>query len=108
MKKKLNWTCYSGKPRIEIIEDIKDVISSSDGYIMNFTMFSDLALSLSIEIAEDGIIKLHNSLCEIITVSSIDTKISIGNSKKDWFVFINVSFSKGVGDLKFKTPDVPG
>ena len=108
MKKKLNWTCYTNQPRIEIIEEIKDVISLSDGYIVNFTMFSDLALSLSIEIPEDEIVKLHASLSEIITISPIDTEISFGNSKKDWFVFMNISFSKGKGELMVKTPDVPG
>lgn len=42
MKNKLTWAAYSSKPRIEIIENIKDIISKNDGYIMNFNMFSDL------------------------------------------------------------------
>ena len=108
MLKKLNWTCYTNKPRLSVIENIKEVISSSDGYIMNFTMFSDLALSLSVEIPEDDIVSLHNALSAIVTVSPIDSAVDIGNSKKEWLVFMNISFSKGTGELKIETPDVPG
>jgi hypothetical protein len=71
-------------------------------------MFSDLALSLSIEIPEDAIVRLHNSLNKIVTIEPIDATILIGKSKKDWLVFMNVSFSKGTGELRIETPDVPG
>ena len=50
MKKKLNWNIYSGKPRLAVIDQIKDAISNNGGCIMNFNMFSDLALTLSVEV----------------------------------------------------------
>lgn len=108
MKQKLNWQAYSSVDRNQIIEKIKDAISISDGYIMNFNVFSDIALSLSIEIKENAIKKLHNALSNILKVSDLDIEnINLG-SRKEWLIFINISFSNGTGNLKRKIPSVPG
>ena len=108
MKNKLIWTAYSSKHRIEIIENIKDIISKNDGYIMNFNMFSDLAINLSIEIPEDRIIELHTALNSILKISNISSEDVSNKSKKEWVIFMNISFSKGTGELKIKMPEVPG
>ena len=108
MKKKLNWTAVSNTPRIESIEHIKDAISSSNGYIVNFNMYSDLALSLSIEIEENQILKLHDTLSKIIRVSSLNPQDIFKNSDKEWFVFLNISFGKGSAKLQIETPNVTG
>ena len=108
MINRLIWTAYSSKPRIEIIENIKDIISKSDGYIMNFNMFSDLAITFSIEIPEHRIIELHNALDSILKISDISTEDVFNKSKKEWLIFMNISFSKGTGELKIKMPEVPG
>jgi len=108
VKNKLIWTAYSNKPRIEIIESIKDIISINDGYIMNFNMFSDLAITFNIEISEDRIIELHHELNGILKISDIESKDIILKSKKEWRIFMNISFSKGTGELKIEKPEVPG
>lgn len=108
MKNKLIWTAYSSKPRIEIIESIKDIISKNDGYIMNFNMFSDLAITFSIEAPEDKIIELHNALNSILKISDIESEYVFQQSKKEWLIFMNISFSKGKGKLKIEMPEVPG
>ena len=108
MLKKLNWQAYSGNDRNKTIGEIKEVISKSDAYIVNFNMFSDLALSLSVEIEENKIGDLHKTLSAILTVSDFDSKnVNLG-SKKEWLIFINVSFSNGKGELKIEQPSVPG
>lgn len=107
MQKKLNWSAYSGKSRNELIEEIKNAISSNDGCIINFNMYSDLSLVLNIEIPEDRILDLHNGLNSFLTISDI-TSADIQNTKKDWLIFLNISFGRGMGDLKSEIPDVPG
>ena len=108
MIKKLNWKAVSGRNRIEIIEKVKSAISSNDGYIINFNMFSDLALSLSIEIPANRIVDLHNSLATVLTISEIDSNTKIQQSNEEWLIYINLSFGAGKGDLVVEVPAVPG
>ncbi len=108
MQKKLNWEAFSNGKRNKVIEELKNTISSSDGYIMNFNMFSDLALTLSIEIEENKIQTLHKALALVLKVSELDLNELNLESKKDWIIFINISFGKGIGELKQKIPKVPG
>ena len=75
---------------------------------MNFNMFSDLAITLNIEIPEDKIIELHNTLNCILKISSIESEHVFQHSKKEWLIFMNISFSKGTGKLKIELPEVPG
>ena len=74
---------------------------------MNFNMFSDLAITFSIEIPENKIIELHNALKSILKISDIESKHAIPQSKKEWLIFMNISFSKGTGELKIEKPEVP-
>ena len=108
VKNKLNWQASSMKDRNEIIEEIKDTISNNEGYIINFKMFSDLALSLSIEIEENKIPDLYKGLNAIINLFEPEPANLNHNSKLDWWIFINVSFGKGKGKLKVEIPNVPG
>ena len=63
---KLNWRGYSTKDRRSVIEKIKKSVNKRNGYILDYNMYSDLALSLSIEIAEGYIHDLHKELQNII------------------------------------------
>ncbi len=108
MKKKLNWQAFSSEKRIVIIEQVKEVISKNDGCIMNFNLFSDIALSLSIDIEENKIEQLHTALSKILTISELENQEISQTSKKEWLIFMNLSFSNGKGDLKIEIPMVPG
>ena len=108
MMKKLNWEGYSSGDRNKVIEEVKDVISKSDGCIMNFSMFSDLAISLSIEIEESGIVALHKTLSNVLTISELSAENINANSSKDWLIFMNLSFTKGTGEMTVEIPEVPG
>lgn len=90
------------------MEVIKDVISQNDGYIMNFTMFSDLALSLIVEIKAGQISTLHEALTQEVKVSELDSDNSHLKSQKEWLIYMHISFSNGKGDLKQEIPAVPG
>ena len=108
MQKALTWTAFTNKKRLNIIEQVKDAISLSDGAIMNSNMFSDLALALSIEIEENRINALYEELLSVLTISSEAPKNMNLNSKKEWLIFINISFGQGKGDHKIDIPNVPG
>ena len=108
MQKKLSWQAFSNDQRNEVIEAVKNAISLSDGCIMNFNMFSDLALNLSIEIEENKIQELHRTLSLVINLSELDLHDINLESKKEWLIFLNTSFSRGKGELKQVIPEVPG
>ena len=108
MQKKLNWQLFSQGDRNLIIETIKSVISKNDGYIINFNMFSDLALTLSVEIEENKIQKLHRALSLVVNVSKLELHTINLASKKECLLFMNISFGIGKGELKQEIPEVPG
>ncbi len=108
MLNKLQWQAFTNDDRSSIIEKVKEVISGSDGYITNFHMFSDLALSLSIEITENSIHELHKALRKVLTVSEFNPEDIRSTSKKEWLIFVNISFGGGTGDLTKEVPAVPG
>ena len=85
-----------------------EVISSNDAYVVNFSLFSDIALSLSIEIPEDKILSLFHALSSIVEISEFDFDKINQESNKEWLIFLNVSFSRGKGDLRIEVPAAPG
>jgi hypothetical protein len=107
MQKKLSWQAFSNGDRNTIIESVKNAISSNDGCIMNFNMFSDLALSLSIEIEAYKAKELYKSFSEILSINDDENAIN-SESKKELLIFMNISFGKGKGTLKSQIPAVPG
>ena len=108
MNNKLNWNIYTSKDRIYAIDVIKKNISSSDGYIISSNFFSDIALSLTLEIEERNIEKLHNAISSEMNISELEENKFDHDSEKEWWVFVNITFSKGTGDLEISIPEVPG
>ncbi len=108
MLKKLNWEIYSNKDRNTVIDAIKAKLLTSETCIINSSMFSDLALSLSVEIEQNKVTALYEALSSIVTISDLDLNNINTNSSKDCLIFINVSFTSGTGDLRIEMPDVPG
>jgi len=107
MQKKLSWQVFSNDDRNEVIEAVKNSISNSGGCIMNFNMFSDLALTLSIEIEENKIHTLHKALSLVVNISEFELHDLNLESKKEWLIFMNISFGSGKGELKHEIPEVP-
>ena len=108
MKKKLSWQVFSNDDRNKAIEAVKNAISHSDGCIMNFNMFSDLALTLSIEIEENKIQTLYKALSLVVNISELELHDMNLESKKEWLIFMNISFGRGKGELKQEIPEAPG
>ena len=108
MQPKLNWQAFSSDDRNKIIAEIKECILGNDAYIVNFNLFSDYALSLSIEVSENQILPLYQALAKITTISEFDAESLSKHSKKEWLVFLNISFTNAQGKLKSIIPEVPG
>ncbi|MDX5584883.1 MAG: hypothetical protein QNK20_08100, partial [Aureibaculum sp.] len=77
------------------------------GCIMNFNMFSDLALTLSIEIEENKIQTLHKALSLVVNISEFELDDLNLESKKERLIFMNISFGSGKGEPKHEIPEVP-
>jgi len=71
-------------------------------------MYSDLALNLMVEVEEGRIPDLHKALSSIVKISDFEMKNIHLESKKEWIVFMHITFSKGTGKSEFEVPHVPG
>lgn len=99
------FTGYCKNERTIGIIDIEKIINKY-GYIIDFKMFSDISLSIIIETEESNVDFLYSDLSKYMRMSDFANSNSI--SKKECTVLLNVSFSKGTGNLIIETPKVPG
>jgi len=102
--KKIYWTGISKDERIKAISEITEIV---DRYaiILNFKKFSDIMLSLMLEVDENMLNDLSNDLKKIMIVEGADTNYS--DSKLECTVFFSISFTKGTGDLLIEVPNIP-
>jgi|SRR6056297_1101888 len=99
------WTGFSDDERHSAINKIQSVISKY-GDVVDIHFFSDISLSMTIEIEEFKIDKLYDELTKIIGVQKPEYLNSI--SKKERTVYLNITFAKGTGNIKIDVPSVPG
>ena len=98
-------TGYYDKERIIGISDIEKSINKY-GFIIDFKMFSDISISMIIEIEEFKVDALFDELTSYMKMNEFEN-IST-DSKKDCLLLLNVTFTKGTGDLRIEIPAVPG
>jgi len=101
----LFWIAYSNEERHSVINKIQSIISKY-GDVVDFKLFSDISLSIKIEIEELNINKLYDELSHNIGMDKFEYLNSI--AKKERAVYLNVTFNKGTGNLKIEVPSVPG
>jgi hypothetical protein len=99
------WTGFSNGPRHEVISEIQNIVSRY-GAIVDFKQFSDISLSLCIEIEELKIDSLRAELNQILGLDQSEAFNSV--SKKERTIYLNITFNKGSGNLKIEVPAVPG
>ena len=100
------WTGYCGQKRMIAIKEIEKIVSDSDGFIIDFKQFSDVSLSLNIEIEELYIDELFLALRSYMTLDDAEELNS--SSNRECTVWLNVTFTQGTGDLMIEIPTVPG
>ena len=108
MTKKVNWKAISTGNRNAVIEYCKTAITEREGCILNFQLFSDLALSLVIEIEEKYLTDLYETLSQVASISESPPDGLDLHSEASYWVLIHISFSRGKGELEIEVPEVPG
>lgn len=99
------WKAYCSKNRTRSITEIRN-ITSKHGFILDFKRFSDVSISLSIEIERHKISILYDELREYMRLEDFDKIHS--DSKMECTILLNVTFTKSTGDMIMEAPAVPG
>ena len=99
------WTAYSNDERHSAIDKIQSVVSKY-GDIIEFKFFSDISITLIIEIIESKIGKLNDELHDIIAIDKYDHYNL--TSQNERIIYLNITFTKGTGNLKIEVPSIPG
>jgi len=108
MLKKQFWEGFTNIERLDAINKIQNIISNNSGCIINFNRFSDLALSLMLEVEPDKVIALYEALNNYMTVTGLPEGYENEKTLRDITIFFNITFGKGKGDLSIEVPQVPG
>jgi hypothetical protein len=99
------WKGYSNEERLSSIITIKEVVTKY-GDIVNFKLFSDVSLTMVIEIKAVNIDKLYDELVEHMGMDKFEYLNSI--AEKERTIYLNITFIKGTGHLIIEVPAVPG
>ncbi len=103
--KNIFWTGFSDDERHIAINKIQNTVSKY-GDIVDFHLFSDISLSMAIEIEELKIDKLYEELSKVIGLEQAECLNS--SSTKERKLYLNITFAKGTGNLKIEVPTIPG
>ena len=102
--KKFYWKGICKDDRIRMISRINEIIEDH-GAILNFQRFSDISLSMVIEVDPGKLLSLHEKL---EAVMSLQTKQDISRAPAEGAIlFLNVTFASGSGELEIEIPDIP-
>ena len=104
-RKQFYWKGYGYAERHSIINQIENIINQN-AYIDDFHMFSDVAISLKINVEERYLVSLHKELSGIIQLPELT--VNELHSSVECTVFLNLTFSHATGNLKIEVPAVPG
>jgi hypothetical protein len=96
---------YSNDERHSVISQIQSVISKY-GHVVDFMLFSDISLTIKIEIEEFKVDKLYDDLNENLKIDKFEYLNSV--SQKERTIYLNITFNKGTGNLIIEVPGVPG
>lgn len=101
------WSGIYMHDRIKGMQEAEKIIDEL-GFITDFKLFSDLAISLVIEIDQDKVNALYHALTEKFRMNEFtdisEQKTGIISQQ----IFFNISFTEGQGELKIEVPRVPG
>ncbi|GAB3173609.1 hypothetical protein GCM10027291_30220 [Telluribacter humicola] len=102
---KIFWTGYSKEERHVAINMVKSVVSLY-GDIVDFKLFSDLSITMVIEIEELKVDGLYNDLLKITGMEYFECLHS--TSRRERRIYLNITFTRGTGNLLIEVPSVPG
>lgn len=91
------WTGYSSKDKWQMIHEIEGKISPY-GFIVDFKEFSDISISLIIELEQQKIAPLYQDLKGLLRLEEFD--IPTTGSSKECVVLMHISFTYGSGRVR--------
>jgi hypothetical protein len=99
------WTAICTEERLKAMADLTRII---DQYatILNFQRFSDVSLSLVLELEANKVSELQIALREVLLLEGED--VAPTNAAVDCLVLMNITFARGTGDMEVEVPAVPG
>lgn len=99
------WSGFTREDRTGAIAEIEKIISPF-GFIIDFKPFSDLSLSLVIEAEESHIDQLYEALSTYLHMEDFDRLNSTLSRERT--IYLSVTFTNAMGNLKNEIPAVPG
>lgn len=99
------WTGYSNGERHSTINNIKDIIAQY-GDTVAFAFFSDMSITMTIEVEEHKIDTLYEALGKLLRLDAFEALNSLAKTERT--VYLNVTFVQGTGKHVIKVPAVPG
>lgn len=99
------WKGYTSKERNALLEEIKEMLLPV-GFITDFHFFSDLSITLEIDIRGSQLPDLKTGLEKILNLEAGIPEAAL--SEGNLLLFLNISFVKGTGNEKHIVPAVPG
>lgn len=103
--KRFYWSGINNDERIKAIDQITGLVDDY-GIIVNSSRVSDLSFNMAIQIEERKVKDLFDCLKTVMSIDGVNNNLTA--SKKDCLVLINITFTKGTGDLTIEVPNVPG
>jgi hypothetical protein len=103
--KNIFWTGYCDEERLSAVHEIEDIIRIH-GFVTNSKQFSDVSVSLTIELEEKDVDNLYGALEKCVRLNRVEKLNS--TSKTERTIFLNITFTKATGDLRVEVPAVPG
>lgn len=99
--KAIFWTGYCNGERMISIREVEKIVNTH-GYITDFKLFSDISISIKIEIEELNINPLYEDLNKFMSLDGFESIDSISTVER--VIFLNMTFTKGTGNLRLEIP----
>jgi hypothetical protein len=99
------WKGYSNRERHAEISNISSIISQF-GDIVDFKLFSDVSISITMEVSAQNAGALLEALQDCIQIVEV-TPLPAA-SAREITIYLNLTFSVATGNLKIEVPQVPG
>ncbi|HEU4497072.1 MAG TPA: hypothetical protein VFR70_08490 [Flavobacterium sp.] len=103
--KNIFWKGYSNEERHLAIDKVQNIVSSY-GSIIGFKLFSDISLTVVIEIEESEIDRLYGLLSDNLKMDRHEYLNS--DSSRERTLYLNITFAIGTGDRRNEVSSVPG
>ena len=98
------WSGISSEERIKALSELTEIVDHNAS-ILQFQRFSDISIGLCLEMPECRLNELQKALAVIMSVECPQTNLA--HSAEDCIVLLNITFTRGMGNLEIEAPSFP-